>query len=208
MSTLTEIQKAVKEAIFLPDASFGVSEAEYFGGVELRKEVLETANDTLRELEQFLFTAPERDAIQAIEHYEMLYRLTDQTLRRLSEVNRTINDITYNAWQAYHKSLGQIPFHPLFAAVSDTLRRRPERRFLGRIFDWHANHLDRFCRQYTLSKLVALQTSNDPLTEETRTVLSHLTREDLYPWFGSQTQTYRSLLTQLLFLPHPHPATS
>lgn len=183
-------------------------------------------------LEAKLAEAPLAEALTKLGTYELLYRLSDPTLRRLPEINRRINDLIYKAWQQYREIPASIPFHNLYAAIGDTLRRRPERRFLGRIFDWHTAHLERLLQEYPLHRLQtllnhskdhsSLPTTNSRLltpnssfltkensslqtipnssflTPHSKLLLTLLYQEDLYPWLGAQTDTYRTHLRRLL----------
>lgn len=157
-----------------------------------------------------LATLSPAEALRAIAGLELRYRESDDTLRLLPELHALLNDTVYRAWAAHMQDPAAVPLHPLWDAIHDTLRHRPERRFLGRPFDWHAARLDTWLRQYTLTRLQQLTAS---LSEETTSlspkaptsltstdlrILSHLRRADLYPWLGPDTSLYRSLLTTIL----------
>ncbi|MBD5228399.1 MAG: hypothetical protein HDS67_10315 [Bacteroidales bacterium] len=133
-------------------------------------------------------------ALIAATHYELLYRQTDPTLHRLEEVYRILNDTIYRAFEQYRRTPNPDLTHPLFAAISDTLRRRPERRFLGRPFDWHARQLDTW-----LTALLRHQPPTIPLSQA-----ANLLNEDLYPWLGSAVTPFMRTIakTALTFLPN------
>lgn len=129
-------------------------------------------------------------ALIAATHYELLYRQTDPTLHRLEEVNRILNDTIFRAFEQYRRTPDPDLTHPLFAAISDTLRRRPERRFLGRPFDWHARQLDTW--------LTALHTSNpQPLSTIPFSQAANLLNEDLYPWLTSEASTFKQFIASV-----------
>lgn len=149
-----------------------------------------------------LATLSPAEALHALDGLELRYRESDATLRLLPELHALLNDTVYRAWAAHMQDPAAVPLHPLWDAIHDTLRHRPERRFLGRPFDWHAARLDTWLRQYPLTRLQQLTASlsQEPtsLTPTDLRILSHLRRADLYPWLGSNTPLYRTLLTTLL----------
>ena len=128
-------------------------------------------------------------ALIAATHYELLYRQTDPTLHRIEEVYRILNDTIYRAFEQYRRTPPPDLTHPLFAAISDTLRRRPERRFLGRPFDWHARQLDTW--------LTALHTSNPQPPTIPLSQAANLLNEDLYPWLTSEASTFKQFIASV-----------
>lgn len=161
------------------------------------KEINWQSPTAIEDLREILEAKSPADALESLTGLELSYRQSDPCLRHLPALNQLLNDQIYRAFQAHRKDPESVPLHPLYDAIDDTLRRRPDRRFLRAPLTWQAEQLDRWHAQLPYDHL----TKSGSSTNHPKTVLQAiplLLKADLFPWEGQRQPAYKRRLSTLL----------